>query len=155
MQVHQPRRPAHAMGRVVVHLHGVSKQKDLRRLLEMYGERTQSKGVKVELHSGKLSCKAYAELLGHLPGTLVLMDEAGALQTSIEFANQFKGWTVGTETVHLAIGPAEGWTVQPEGPFERLSLSPLTMPHELASVVLMEQVYRATEIARGSDYHKA
>ena len=31
----------------------------------------------------------------------------------------------------------------------------MTMPHELASIVLIEQVYRATEIIRGSDYHKA
>ncbi len=31
----------------------------------------------------------------------------------------------------------------------------MTMPHELAAVVLVEQVYRATEILRGSAYHRA
>lgn len=155
MQVHQPRASGHIMGRVVIHLHGVAKQKDLRRVLEMYAERTQNRGVKLEVHSSKISSKAYLDLLCGLPGDLYLMDEGGAMDSSLAFAERYKNWSVGTNTVHLAIGPAEGWTEKPTCACQRLSLSPMTMPHELASVVLMEQVYRCTEILRGSDYHKA
>ena len=60
------------------------------------------------------------------------------------------------DTVHLAIGPAAGW---PESemlkPVARMSLSSMTLPHELAMVVLVEQIYRASEIQRNTGYHKA
>ena len=143
------------MGRVVIHLHGAMKQADLRRVFEMYHDRTKSRGIKVNIHSNKLSCKAYCEVLKGLPGRLYLMDEGGALESSMSFSKRYQSWSVGNEPIHLAIGPAEGWTETPDCSFGRLSLSQMTIPHELASVVLIEQVYRATEIIRGTDYHKA
>jgi 23S rRNA (pseudouridine1915-N3)-methyltransferase len=57
--------------------------------------------------------------------------------------------------VALVIGGAEG--LDPavlEASDLRWSLGPMTLPHELARVVVMEQLYRAFAILRGAPYHK-
>ena len=51
----------------------------------------------------------------------------------------------------LVIGGAYGLEL-PEAD-HRLSLGPLTMPHQLARVVLLEQLYRAHRILAGEPYH--
>lgn len=142
------------MGRIVVHLHGATKQNELSRLIEMYAKRVNNRGIRIEIHSNKLTSSDYFEALSQLHGDLYLMDEGGLIEDSVSFAERVKSWTVLTHSTHLAIGPADGWIDVQSKNCKRLSLSPMTMPHELASVVLIEQLYRATEILRGSEYHK-
>lgn len=142
------------MGRIVVHLHGKTKQKDLQSIFSTYAERLSSRGVRIQFHSEKLSSAQYITALKNLNGEVVLLDEAGSMESSIEFAKRMKEWSVCRDSTHLAVGPAQGWEGGQES-FPRISLSPMTFPHELASVVLIEQIYRATEILRGSEYHKA
>lgn len=142
------------MGRIVVHLHGKTKQKDLQSIFSTYAERLSSRGVRIQFHSDKLSSAQYIAALNSLKGEVILLDEGGSMEPSLDFAKRVKEWIVCRDSTHLAIGPAHGWGGDQES-FPRISLSPMTFPHELASVLLIEQIYRATEILRGSEYHKA
>jgi 23S rRNA (pseudouridine1915-N3)-methyltransferase len=117
-------------------------------LIEDYSARLKSK-VRIEIHNSKLSSQEY---LTKLPSNAILLDEGGEMMTSVGFSKRFDEWTISSDDVHLAIGPADGFPK--EHSYSCISLSKMTLPHELAAVVLMEQLYRANEISRGSSYHK-
>lgn len=121
----------------------------MRSLIDDYSSRIRSK-VKIEIHNSKLSGEEY---LAKLPSSVIVLDEGGEEMTSIGFSKKFENWIISTEDVHLAIGPAEGFS-KGHGK-ESISLSKMTFPHELATVLLIEQLYRAHEISRGSSYHKS
>ncbi len=54
----------------------------------------------------------------------------------------------------LAIGPADGWSTAARARAGLLlSFGAITLPHELARVVLAEQIYRALTILAGHPYH--
>ena len=57
--------------------------------------------------------------------------------------------------LNFVIGGAEGLPSDiEEKAFQTLSLSKLTFTHQIARLILIEQIYRATEIHKGSEYHK-
>ena len=92
---------------------------------------------------------------GRVPAMLVLLDSRGKTFSSEAFA----GWLQrerdqGRQSILLAIGPASGWSETARGRADLLlSLGPMTLPHELARLVLTEQVYRAFTIMAGHPYH--
>jgi len=144
------------MGRITVHLHGKTKDKAMATMFETYAQRLEQRSIKYVIHPNKLVISAYIDKLFQLNGELMLMDEGGILESSIAFSKRVENWRLSSEDIHLAIGPAEGWPNDDRiATLQRISLSPMTFPHELASVMLVEQLYRATEISRGSGYHKA
>lgn len=86
---------------------------------------------------------------------VIALDEGGRMMSSREFA-QLLGKTLAERSeVAFLIGGAEGLgeeLIAEAG--LRMSLSPMTLPHEMARVVLLEQIFRAFAIARGSPYHR-
>lgn len=144
------------MGRVTLHVHGNPKNRAARTLLSTYIERLKGHGVKLVVHNDRRSTESYIDDLVGLSGALILLDEGGDHITSEALAKRLKAWRLEAQDVHLAIGPAEGWNNdERRHRYPRLSLSSMTFPHELAAVMLAEQLYRAHEILRGSAYHKA
>ena len=92
---------------------------------------------------------------GRTPAHAVLLDSRGQLLSSEEFAQQLgRLRDGGTQRLVLAIGPADGWSAAARQRANLLfSLGRITLPHQLARVVLAEQVYRALTILAGHPYH--
>lgn len=86
---------------------------------------------------------------------VVLLDLAGASWSSEALARQLDAWRLDGRERTFVIGGAAGISLAVRGRAEATwSLGPLTLPHELARVVVVEQLYRASTILRGEPYHK-
>jgi 23S rRNA (pseudouridine1915-N3)-methyltransferase len=86
---------------------------------------------------------------------LFLLDEHGKEYSSREMAAFFqKQMNAGTKTLVLLIGGAFGFAPAiHERATGKISMSRLTLPHELIRLFLVEQVYRAHTILKGEKYH--
>lgn len=86
---------------------------------------------------------------------LVLLDSRGKQLSSEEFAKFLERHQErGTQQLWFVVGGADGFTEKGlEAAQTQLSLGRMTLPHELARVVLLEQLYRAFTILKGHPYH--
>ena len=94
---------------------------------------------------------------GRIPegATLVALTGDGAGWSSGDLARQLDRWMLASRPLALVIGGSRG--LEPSllsRASARWSLGPLTLPHELARVVVVEQLYRGFTILRGEPYHK-
>jgi 23S rRNA (pseudouridine1915-N3)-methyltransferase len=97
-----------------------------------------------------------AALLRAVPrsGQLVTLEVGGKTLTSTQFSERLMAWgSRGNGAVNFVIGGAEGipLAVKQMSDYE-LSLSRLTLPHRLARLLLLEQIYRGLSIWRGEPY---
>ena len=95
--------------------------------------------------------KGSGEISARVQGELWALDQRGTELTSEQLAERVSR----TAQITLCIGGDEGLTeeVRKQARFV-WSLSKLTLPHRLARVVTLEQIYRAFEILRGSPYDR-
>ncbi len=86
---------------------------------------------------------------------LVLLDSRGKELSSEEIAETIgRVRDGGTQRIVFAIGPADGWSAEARRRANlMLAFGRITLPHQLARVVLAEQVYRAFTILAGHPYH--
>ena len=88
--------------------------------------------------------------------TLVALCIEGKELSSEQLAQKFQQWAIsGVSAIALVIGSSYGLhpSVKQQAAL-RLSMSPMTFPHHLARVMVLEQLYRAFKIREGSSYHK-
>jgi len=83
----------------------------------------------------------------------ILLDERGRLIDSLEFASLIKKKEPSGK-VDFVLGGAFGVSKSvKETAEEIISLSPMTLTHEISRIVFLEQLYRAFTINKGKDYH--
>ena len=80
--------------------------------------------------------------------------EQGKTLDSVAFSERLSAF--GAQRLAFVIGGADGITPSLKASAAwQLSLSPMTFPHELARLLLLEQLFRAQAIRSGSPYHRA
>lgn len=96
-----------------------------------------------------------SKIVGRAP--LVLLDPRGRQHSSEELAKYLEQQALaGIGKLAFAIGGPEGHTDELRQQAHALwSLSKLTLPHDLAMVVMLEALYRASTISAGEPYHRA
>jgi 23S rRNA (pseudouridine1915-N3)-methyltransferase len=94
---------------------------------------------------------------GRTAPVFVLLDARGRQFTSEEFAGLLRDQQDrGTQQLLFGVGPADGFSDEARSAADLiLSFGKMTLAHELARVVLLEQIYRAFTILKGHPYHTA
>lgn len=137
-----------------MHLHGRPKGLGTKDLIDSYGKRISSSGIAIEIHPDKVSPSEYEERIESKSGNLMLLDESGEQYTSLQLAKLISEASISGDSLIFAIGPVDGFSEEFKHRHNLISISKMTLTHEMASAVLFEQLYRASEINKGSSYHR-
>jgi len=136
---------------------GKTKEAAIRALTEEYLIRI-SRYVPAESHEMAAEpalLEKAEDITGRVRPVLVLLDSRGRQFTSEEFADLLRDQQDrGTQNLFFAVGPADGFSDRARGAADLvLSFGKMTLAHELARIVLLEQIYRAFTILKGHPYH--
>lgn len=135
---------------------GKTRRPELRSLVEDHAARIRQY-AEIEVKELRETSNTGVHKLKLAPGAaIVLLDAAGKQLSSVEFAKWLGGLRDrGVRELIFLCGGAEGFPEElRKGASQSISLSTLTMSHELARVVLAEQIYRAFTILAGHPYAK-
>ena len=114
------------------------------------GRQTQSDAATMRSQSSRL--------VAAIPprGTVVVLDERGQMLDSLKFARWLERLTIDSpHGIHFVVGGDLGLDDTVRNRADKvLSLSAMTLPHQVARVVLLEQIYRACTLIRNIRYHK-
>jgi 23S rRNA (pseudouridine1915-N3)-methyltransferase len=142
---------------------GKTKEAAIQALTDEYLKRISryvpTEGVSLRDEEALLQLCGRAESKGgkaaNAKSTLVLMDSRGKQVSSEEFAEFLREYQDRNPLpLVFAIGPADGFSDPTRSAAQhRISFGKMTLAHELARIVLLEQVYRAFTIIKGHPYH--
>lgn len=121
----------------------------------------------IEISTKKSSKKLYKDqllrqegqrMLAAIPSgsRIIALDVTGQLWNTAQLAGYLNHWLSDSRDVTLLVGGAEGLDVACRNRAETAwSLSPLTFPHMLVRVIVVEQLYRAWSLLSNHPYHRS
>ncbi len=146
---------------------GKTKEKDLKNLIDEYKKRILAMiPIKIiEIEEEKRKCrekerylkKEMERIIENLNERdyIILLSEKGRMMSSEQFSEFIMEKFNRNKNLAFILGGPWGVSEELEGEADfLLSLSPMTFPHEIARVLLLEQIYRALSIKKGGKYHK-
>jgi 23S rRNA (pseudouridine1915-N3)-methyltransferase len=134
---------------------GKTRRAELCALLDEYVKRI-SRSYPIELTEVRDATAAVKKLDADRAATAVLLDAGGKSYDSESFAKWLREQRDrGTREIVFVCGDADGFPIElRERVKQKVSLSAMTYSHELARVMLAEQIYRAFAILSGNPYPK-
>ena len=137
---------------------GKTKEAPIRALTAEYVKRiSRYAAIEIlELAGDAALLKHVEKAAGRVPPVLVLLDPKGRAMSSEQLAEMLREHQQrGTQVLLFAVGGADGFGAGAGAATAlKLSLGPMTLSHELARVVLLEQLYRGFTILAGHPYHR-
>ncbi|TDQ43726.1 23S rRNA (pseudouridine(1915)-N(3))-methyltransferase RlmH [Tepidicella xavieri] len=123
--------------------------------------RVETRTVKTEPRGSKALDALLAAERGRIEAAvpkgarIVALDERGTALTTMALAQHLRQWQQGGDDVALVIGGPDGLDAGfKAAAHQRIRLSDMTLPHALARVLLIEQLYRAWSINANHPYHR-
>ncbi len=89
-----------------------------------------------------------------ISGEIILLSERGKLYDTNSFALVLKNANNNLKQLNFVVGNAFGFEKDLLNYYRSISLSPMTFPHEIALILLIEQIYRGMNINAHGKYHK-
>jgi 23S rRNA (pseudouridine1915-N3)-methyltransferase len=115
----------------------------------------ESRAATAELRKAEEAKKLWSAV--PLEAASIVLDERGKALSSADFADLMRSQSeLGTKTLCFLIGGPDGHAPETRGKaFKTLSFGPMTFPHRLLRVMLLEQLYRSVTIMLSHPYHRA
>lgn len=139
------------MNNIKIYAIGKIKEKNIQSMIDEYLKRLKifAKVEIIELKD-KGIIKESDEIIKLIDNNTYILDELGNEYSSIEFSKLIEN----TDNIKLIIGGAEGITNEAKKKSKTIALSKMTLTHEMARLVLIEQIYRSMMIINNRSYHK-
>lgn len=139
------------MKHIKIYAVGKVKEKNIQILIDEYLKRLKvfAKVEIVELKDKGLGNES-EEISGLIDSNTYILDELGTNYSSIGFSELINN----KDEIKLIIGGADGINKEVKSKSKTIALSKMTLTHEMARLILIEQVYRAMMIINNRSYHK-